>query len=89
LQLILFFITPFIIGVVATGVKRGFLLAFVLSIFYGIANIAIVSPENFRAVFADINVALTVILLLIILPSLIGGALSAVGGLLGKRMFKK
>lgn len=47
LQLILFFITAFFVGIVATGVKRGFLLSVVLSILYGIANIAVVSPENF------------------------------------------
>jgi len=86
LQVILFFITAFVIGVVATGVKRGFLLSFVLSLIYGIVNTAIFMPEAFTAV-SDINVALAFVVLLLI-NAAIAGAIGAVGGFLGKRIFK-
>jgi len=86
LQIILFFITAFIIGFIAAGVKRGFLLGFVLSFIFAIVNTAILMPEAFGAT-TDINVAMAFIVLNII-NSLIGGALSAVGGFIGKRIFK-
>jgi len=85
LQLILFFVTSFFVGIVVVGIKRGFLLSFVLAFIFALVNNLILSP----GVFNDPNVAAAVIIFLGLLPSLIGGALGAVGGVVGRRIFKK
>jgi len=86
LRIILFFVTLFIVGVVATGVKRSFLLRFVLSLALTLVNIAVLAPETFRAL-SNASVAAAFILLALI-NSAIGEALSAAGGFLSKRLFK-
>jgi MFS family permease len=86
-KLILFFVGLFAAGFIVTGVKRGFLLGFILAIAFTIANMAILSPESFGAL-SDVNVALAFILLTLI-NALIAAVLAAVGGFLGKRILKK
>jgi len=86
LQLLLFFLTSFVIGFVATGVKRGFLLAFAISFLYLIISIAIRSQGTLDAM-SNTNVLFAVILLTLI-NSAISGVLGALGGFLGKRILK-
>lgn len=87
LRIILFFLTPLIVGIVATGVKRGFLLGFGLSFIFAIIGTLALSPDQVNAM-RDINVALAFIILALI-TSVIDGALGAVGGFIGGRVFKK
>jgi len=82
-QIILFFITFLVVGLIATGVKRGLLLSFVLSLILSFASNAILSPQ----VFDDINVVMA-LLVFSLIASLMCAALGAVGGLVGKRIFK-
>ena len=86
LQLLLFFPTSFVIGFVATDVKRGFLLAFAISFLYLIISIAILSQGTLDTM-SNTNVLFAVILLTLI-NSAISGALGALGGFLGKRILK-
>jgi len=88
LQIILSFIIPLVVGAVATGVKRGFLLGSTLFLLFSIASIAFFSPENLQAAASDASVAMAVILFSFVVPALIGGALGAIGGFIGKRLFK-
>jgi hypothetical protein len=82
-QMILFFVTFFLVGLVATGVKRGFLLSFVLSLVVSfIMNIA-PSPQ----ILSDMNIVMAVFMFSLI-GAAICGALGAVGGLIGKKVFK-
>jgi len=83
LQIILFFMTFFVVGFIATGVKRGFLLSFILALIFSIAREATLSPQNFN----DINVV-AAILILSVIASAICGVLGAVGGFIGKKIFK-
>lgn len=85
-SLILFYATFFIVGFVATGVKRGFILSFALAIIFASVTIAVFMPETFTSA-QDINVMFAVIVFILI-AAVIGGILGAVGGFLGKRIFK-
>lgn len=84
LQLILYVITSFIIGLVVVGAKRGFSVTFVLVLIY--ANIAtwVTSPE----ILNDYN-AVASIFLATLVDALVGAVLGAIGGYLGKRVFTK
>jgi len=84
LQIILFFITAFIIGLVAVGIKRGFILSFALSFVFALVNALVTSP----GIFNDPNVIAAVVMLFLI-NSIIGGAIGAAGGFIGGRVFKK
>ncbi len=82
-QTILFYATFFLVGLVATGVKRGFLLGFVLSL----AVTFVMSVAEAPQVLSDMNVVMA-ILKFSLFAAVICGALGAVGGLIGKRVFK-
>jgi uncharacterized membrane protein YeaQ/YmgE (transglycosylase-associated protein family) len=84
LQLILYFITSFIIGFLAVGIKRGFILTFVLVLIY--ANIAswVTSPS----IFNDYNAVASVFLATLI-DALVGAALGAFGGFVGTKVFSE
>jgi len=81
-QIILFFATFFVVGLVATGVKRGFLLGFVLSLVVSF----MMNVGGALQVLSDINVVMAMLMFSLI-PAAICGALGAVGGLIGKRVF--
>jgi len=83
-QTILFFATFFLVGLVATGAKRGFLLSFVLSLAASFA----MNVDGALQVFSDINIVMA-ILMFSAVSAAICGALGAVGGLIGKRVFNK
>jgi hypothetical protein len=84
LQLILYFITSFIIGFVAVGIKRGFILTFVLVLIY--ANIAswVTTPK----ILNDLTVVAGVFLASLT-DALVGASLGTLGGYVGKRVFTK
>lgn len=83
LSLILFYITFFIVGLVATGIKRGSILGFSLGLVLAIIQTAISQPEFFNN--ADFAMAQ---LLFSIVGALIASALGAIGGLIGKKTLK-
>lgn len=87
-QLILFFLTFFIIGIFATGARRSFLLGFVLALIYALVNTLIFSLENFTAAAGSVSTALAILLIGFLVPSLAAGVLSALGGLIGNRVFR-
>lgn len=86
-QIILFFLTFLILGIVAVGIKIGLLLSFVLSFGFQLITNVIISPEIFGA-FSNPNIG-AAILLMTLLNSVILGALGAAGGFIGKIIFKK
>lgn len=85
LQLILFFVAPFIAGIVGTGVKRSFLLTLVLSLIFA----AVANYQSFEPALKDVNILAAVVIAFMLFPSLIGGALGAAGGFIGGKIFKK
>ena len=84
-QLILMLATPFVIGFVAVGVKKGLMLGFLVSFVMLIVEIVVIQP----GAFANPNVAAAIILMMAMPWALISTGLGALGGFLGKRVFKK
>jgi len=80
---ILFYATFFVVGLEATGVKRGFLLSFVLSLAVSFAMTVAQAPQ----VLSDPNIVMA-LLMFSLVAAVICGGLGAVGGLIGKRVFK-
>lgn len=84
-QLLLMLVAPLAIGLLAGGAKKGLVLGFVVSLVMLVLEAVIIFSPG---VFADPNVVAALIFML--LPfALISAALGAVGGLLGRRIFKK
>jgi len=82
-QLILIFVTPFVIGVLSGGIKKGLILSVVVSFVMLMIELIVIIPSA----FTDINVVLA--LMAMILPYVgISAGMGAVGGLLGRRVFK-
>lgn len=84
---ILFIIPAFIIGIIVSGVKRGFLLSFVLTFIFVLLGSFILSSETLRAA-SNPNVAAAFVIIFVIYAA-IAGALGAVGGFIGSKVFKK
>ncbi len=83
-QLLLMLAAPAATGLLARGVKKGLTPSFAISLVMLTLEAVITLP----GAFANPNVAVAIILML--LPfALISAALGAVGGLLGRRIFKK
>ena len=82
-QTILFFATFFLVGLVATGAKKGFLLSFVLSLVVSF----VMNVGGAFQILSDINIVMAVLMFSAV-SAAIYGALGAVGGLIGKRVFK-
>ncbi|MBI2919389.1 MAG: hypothetical protein HYY01_15560 [Chloroflexi bacterium] len=86
LQIVLLLPTFLIVGFVAAGAKRGFLLGFVLALLFALVNNLLVFPGNVS--FDNASVAIAVLLLSFLFPALIAGGLASLDGLVGKRVFK-
>ena len=80
---ILFFATFFLVGLVATGAKRGFLLSFVLSLVVSF----VMNVGGALQILSDFNIVMAVLMFSAV-SAAVCGALGAVGGLIGKRFFK-
>ena len=80
-------IPSFIVGIVAVGFKRGFLMSFALTLIFAIVGVSILQPEMLRGI-NDPNVVATFAIFFLIY-SAIGGILGAVGGFAGRKIFKK
>lgn len=80
LQLIIYLTTSFIIGFVAVGIKRGFILTLILVLIYANSGRWVISSE----IFNDLNVVAAVFLTSL-MDALLGAALEALGGFLGRR----
>jgi len=79
-QLVLMLATPFAIGFLSGGIKKGLTLGFLISLVMLTAEVIIIQ----NGVFADPNVALTVILLMALPFALISAGIGAAGGFAGK-----
>ncbi len=84
-QILLFFLTFLVMGVVAGGVKRSFLLGLVMGVIFTLIN----GVVNITLSFQNASVAVASIIIGVIIPSLIGSGLSALGGLVGRKLFKQ
>ncbi|MDH7563953.1 MAG: hypothetical protein QHH24_03595 [Candidatus Bathyarchaeota archaeon] len=84
-QLLLMLVAPFVVGVLSGGVKRGAALGFVFSFVAVIAEVAILQS----GALGDVNVVMAVIIMMALPWALISTGLGALGGLLGRRIFKK
>jgi len=86
LQIILLIPTFLVVGLLATGAKRGFLLAFVMTVVFAVVNNLLFTIENLKP--DNVSMAIAMLLLNVLFPALIAGVLAALGGLVGKRVFK-
>ena len=84
-QLLLMLVAPFVTGFLATGVKKGLILGFLISFVMLIVEALILMP----GAFSDPNVVMAILLMSALPFALISIPLGATGGLLGRRVFKK
>jgi len=84
-QLILMLAAPLAIGVVSGGVKKGLSFGFLIPFIMLILESAVLQP----GAFANPNVVLAVVVMMVLPLAAISAGLGAAGGLIGKRVFKK
>jgi uncharacterized membrane protein len=84
-QLILMLATPFVIGLLAGGVKNGLIFGFVISFVMLIVEAVALQPSA----FGDPNRAMATILMMALPFGLISAGLGAVGGFAGSKVFGK
>jgi hypothetical protein len=84
-QLILMLATPFVVGFLSEGAKRGLLLGFLISFVMLIVEEVVLQP----AAFADPNVVMAIILMMALPFALISAGLGVAGGFVGGKVFKK
>jgi hypothetical protein len=84
-QLLLMLITPIVMGVLSGGVKKGTITSFVVSFLALLVEVVIMQSGT----FSDINVVMAVIIMMLLPWALISAGLGALGGLVGRRIFKK
>jgi uncharacterized membrane protein len=84
-QFILMLVTPFVIGFLVGGVKKGLIFGFIIPFVMLIVEAVILQS----GAFADPNTALATVLMLALPFGLISAVLGAAGGFAGRRVFKK
>lgn len=84
-QLILMLAAPFTIGVLSGGIKRGLILGFLIAFIMVVLEAAIIQT----GAFVNPNVIMAIVLMMALPLAAISAGLGAVGGLIGKRLFKK
>ena len=84
-QLLLMLIAPIVMGVLSGGVKKGTITSFVVSFLALLVEVVIMQSGT----FSDINVVMAVIIMMLLPWALISAGLGALGGLVGRRIFKK
>ena len=83
-QLILMLVAPFLTGILSKGVKKGLILGFSVAFVMMIIELIVLQPGD----FADLNVMMAMILMMALPVAVISALLGAIGGFLGKRIFK-
>lgn len=83
-QLVLMLATPFVIGFLSGGIKKGLMLGFLISLVMFTIEVMVIQ----QGILADVNVALTVIIMMVLPLVLISAGLGAVGGFAGKKLLK-
>jgi len=84
-QLILMLATPFVMGVLSGGVKRGLMMGFAVSFVVLLLEVMMLQ----WGAFSDPNVVMAVVIMMVLPFALISAVLGMAGGLLGRRIFKK
>ncbi len=84
-QLVLMLATPFVMGVLSGGVKKGLIIGFIVSFVVVLFEVIMLQWNA----LADYNVVMAIVLMMVLPFALISAGLGAVGGLLGRRIFKK
>ena len=82
-QLLLILTTPLVMGVISRKAKKGLILGFAMCLVMLIMEAIILQP----GAFADPNVAMAIVIMSLPFAG-ISAALGAIGGLIGKRIFK-
>jgi len=84
-QLVLMLATPLVMGVLSGGVRKGAFVGFVVSFVMLLVEVIVLQS----GAFSDVNVVAAVIIMMVLPWALISAGLGAVGGLVGRRIFKK
>jgi hypothetical protein len=84
-QLVLMLVTPLVVGVLSGGVKKGVIVGFVVSFIMLLVEVIVLQS----GAFSDVNVVAAVIIMMVLPWALTSAGLGAVGGLVGRRIFKK
>jgi len=83
-QLILMLVAPLLTGILSKGVKKGLILGSSVAFVMIIVELNVLEP----GVFVDINLIMAMILMMALPVAAISALLGAIGGFLGKRIFK-
>ena len=84
-QLVLMLATPLVMGVLSGGVRKGAFVGFVVSFVMLLVEVIVLQS----GAVTDVNVVAAVIIMMVLPWALISAGLGAVGGLVGRRIFKK
>lgn len=84
-QLVLILATPLVMGILSAGVKKGLMVGFAVSFVMVLIEVMILQ----WGAFADVNVVMAVVIMMVVPLALLSAGLGALGGLLGRRIFKK
>jgi hypothetical protein len=84
-QLILMLVAPLVIGFFSGGIKRGIILGFLISFVMLLLEAAIIQT----GAFSNPNAVMAVIIAMVLPFAAISAGLGALGGLVGRRMFRK
>jgi hypothetical protein len=84
-QLVLMLAAPVVMGALSGGVKKGVIVGFVVSFIMLLVEVIVLQS----GAFTDVNVVAAVIIMMALPWALISAGLGAVGGLVGRRIFKK
>ncbi|MBS7633535.1 hypothetical protein KEJ15_07985 [Candidatus Bathyarchaeota archaeon] len=84
-QLLLMLVAPCVVGVLSGGIKRGAAFGFVFSFAAVLIEVAILQS----GALGDVNLVMAVIIMIALPWALISAGLGALGGLLGRHIFKK
>ena len=84
-QLVLMLATPFVVGFLSGGVKKGLVIGFGVSFVMLLLEVMVIQ----WGAFTDPNVVMAIIVMMVLPFALISAGLGTAGGLLGRRIFKK
>jgi uncharacterized membrane protein len=84
-QLILMLATPFVIGFLAGGVKKGLVFGFIVPFVMLVVEAVVLQPGT----FTDPNVAMAAVIMMALPFGLLSTGLDAAGGYAGGKAFKK
>jgi hypothetical protein len=84
-QLVLMIVAPIVIGILSGGIKKGIIIAAVVSLVMMTLEVVVLMS----GAISDLNVLLTIMIMMALPWVAISAGLGAVGGLISRRLFKK